>query len=113
MFNLIPHILFRYKTLIPCSAFLATEMTDQDEKPIDLDGGCMPTILPFPVFLYVHQGPSTRGGFKLATFDKFINQEYEITSLFVEFVEPETQYRPTSVTFDSTFSEYNCAQFSN
>ena len=88
-------------------------MTDQNENPIDLDGGCMPTILPFPVFLNVHQGPSTRGGFKLATFDNFINQEDEITSLFVEFVEPVTQYRPTSVTFDSTFSEYNCAQFSD
>ena len=74
---------------------------------IDLDGGCIPIFLPFLMFIYAYHGPQTQGGFQLATFDDFIDYEDGLISLYVEFTETGTYYRPTRVTLDPTFPEYN------
>ena len=66
----------------------------------DHDAGYLPTILPFPMYLYLRHGRRAM----LVTFDDYIVRNDGTISLFVEFVDPG--YTLKTVTFSPSCLDY-------
>ena len=64
------------------------------------DAGYLPTIVAFPMYLYLRHGRRAM----LLTFDDYIVRNDGIISHFVEFVDPG--YTPKTVTFSPSCHDY-------